>query len=182
MREALIQAFNFEFINQTLTGGVQPRIQSYFSNSVLGMTPGAPAEGRERALLEPFAAELASRRARRLRPARLGRVRGEPQGHPRRDETAGGGGLDRPGRHAARTRRATPFAFEILLTQGADDILSIATIYSAALKRLGIEVRITSVDSAQYKQRTNDYDFDMTHYIRVAVAQPRQRADALLGA
>ena len=26
------------------------------------------------------------------------------------------------------------------------------------------------MDSAQYKERTNDYDFDMTHYIRVAVA------------
>ncbi len=31
VREALIQAFNFEFINQTLNGGVQPRIPSYFS-------------------------------------------------------------------------------------------------------------------------------------------------------
>ena len=45
VRDALIHAFNFEFINDTLTGGRQPRITSYFSNSELGMLPG-PAEGR----------------------------------------------------------------------------------------------------------------------------------------
>src|SRR6056297_1200980 len=53
VRDALIHAFNFEFIN----AATQPRITSYFSNSVLGMEDG-PAEGRVRALLEPFAADL----------------------------------------------------------------------------------------------------------------------------
>ena len=57
VRDALIHAFNFEFINQTQTGGAQQRITSYFSNSVLGMRPG-PAEGRVRDLLAPFAEEL----------------------------------------------------------------------------------------------------------------------------
>ena len=45
VREALIHAFNFEFINSTLNDGIPPRITSYFSNSSLGMLPG-PAEGR----------------------------------------------------------------------------------------------------------------------------------------
>ena len=58
VREALILAFNFEFINQTITGGTQPRIQSYFGNSILGMEPGSPAEGRVLELLQPFAADL----------------------------------------------------------------------------------------------------------------------------
>jgi peptide/nickel transport system substrate-binding protein len=57
VREAMIQAFNFEFINQTLNGGTEPRITSYFSNSPLGMLPG-PAEGRVAEFLEPFAADL----------------------------------------------------------------------------------------------------------------------------
>ncbi len=171
VREAMIQAFNFEFINQTLTGGVQPRIQSYFSNSTLGMTPGQPAEGRERELLEPFAADLL--------PGAL-----EGYALPASD----GSEANRKGIRAAtklleeagwtiqdgtlKNAEGTPFAFEILLTQGADDMLSIATIYAAALKRLGIDVRITSVDSAQYKQRTNDYDFDMTHFIRSLSLSP----------
>ncbi|HEX9857273.1 MAG TPA: extracellular solute-binding protein, partial [Paracoccaceae bacterium] len=57
VREALIQAFNFELINTTITGGTQPRIASYFSNSELGMGSG-PANGRVKELLEPFAADL----------------------------------------------------------------------------------------------------------------------------
>jgi peptide/nickel transport system substrate-binding protein len=47
VREALIGAFNFDYINDTLTGGLQPRITSYFSGSELAMDHG-PATGRVR--------------------------------------------------------------------------------------------------------------------------------------
>ncbi|MFZ1660726.1 MAG: extracellular solute-binding protein, partial [Paracoccaceae bacterium] len=57
VREAMILAFNFEFINQTLNGGTEPRITSYFSNSFLGMDHG-PASGKVAELLQPFAADL----------------------------------------------------------------------------------------------------------------------------
>ena len=57
VREALIAAFNFEYINETLTGGAQPRITSYFSNSPLAMQDG-PATGRVAELLTPFADDL----------------------------------------------------------------------------------------------------------------------------
>ena len=55
VREALILAFNFEFMNDVVTGGAQRRITSYFSGSELGMTHGT-AEGRVAELLAPFAA------------------------------------------------------------------------------------------------------------------------------
>ena len=57
VREALITAFNFEFINDAMTGGAQPRITSYFSNSPLGMRPG-PAEGRVLDYLMMFEGDL----------------------------------------------------------------------------------------------------------------------------
>jgi len=57
VREALIQAFNFEFINKKLNNGKMPRVTSYFSNSVLGKEEG-PAIGKVRELLLPFAGEL----------------------------------------------------------------------------------------------------------------------------
>jgi peptide/nickel transport system substrate-binding protein len=171
VREALIQAFNFEFINRTLTGGVQPRITSYFSNSVLGMTPGTPAEGREQALLAPFADSL---------------LPGALEGYAL--PVSDGSEANRKGiREATRlleeagwtvqngvltNAAGTPFAFDILLVQGADDMLSIANIFIEALRRLGIAVTVTSVDSAQYKERTNAYDFDMTHYIRSLSLSP----------
>ena len=171
VREALIQAFNFEFINRTLTGGVQPRITSYFSNSDLGMTPGTPAEGREQALLAPFADSL---------------LPGALEGYAL--PVSDGSEANRKGiREATRlleeagwtvqngvltNAAGTPFAFDILLVQGEDDMLSIANIFIEALRRLGIAVTVTSVDSAQYKERTNAYDFDMTHYIRSLSLSP----------
>lgn len=171
VREALIQAFNFELINTTLTGGTQPRITSYFSNSVLGMTPGTPAEGRVKDLLMPFAADL---------------LPGALEGYAL--PVSDGSEANRTGIRAATKLLAeagwtvqdgvlkdpsgTPFTFEILLVQGADEIKSIASIYIEALKRLGIAARITTVDSAQYKERTTAYDFDMTHYIRSLSLSP----------
>lgn len=171
VREALITAFNFELVNQTLNGGALPRISSYFGNSSLGMTPGAPAEGRVAELLAPFKAELlpgalegyalpvsdgseANRKGIRAATALL--------------EEAGWTVQDGVLKNAA----GEPFAFEILITNGADDIIGAATIYVESLKRLGIDARVTTVDSAQYKERTTNYDFDMTHYIRSVSLSP----------
>jgi peptide/nickel transport system substrate-binding protein len=162
VREALIQAFNFEFINQTLNGGSQPRIASYFSNSVLAMGPG-PAEGRVRELLEPFADSLL--------PGAL-----EGYALPVSDGTA----ANRAGIRAAaalleeagwtvrdgvlRNAAGEAFAFEMLLQQGASEMEAIVNIYAEALRRLGIAVRVTTVDSAQMTERRNAYDFDMTQF------------------
>ena len=82
VRDALIHAFNFEFVNQTLNGGALPRRTSYFANSALAMQPG-PAEGRVRELLEPFARQPGAGGARRLCAAglrRLGRGTGRTCG------------------------------------------------------------------------------------------------------
>ncbi|MEM8850993.1 MAG: extracellular solute-binding protein, partial [Pseudomonadota bacterium] len=57
VREAMIQAFNFEQVNGVINGGAQPRIASYFGNSPLGLVPG-PAEGRVAELLAPHADDL----------------------------------------------------------------------------------------------------------------------------
>jgi peptide/nickel transport system substrate-binding protein len=171
VREALIAAFNFELVNKTLNGGVPPRIQSYFSNSPLGMTVGAPAEGRVAELLAPFKDSLlpgalegyalpvgdgseANRGAIRAATALL--------------EEAGWTVQDGVLKNAA----GEVFAFDILITNGADDIINAATIYVEGLKRLGIEARVLTVDSAQYKERTTNYDFDMTHYVRSLSLSP----------
>lgn len=171
VREALIGAFNFELVNQTLNGSANPRIQSYFGNSPLGFTPGTPATGETLALLEPFRDQL---------------LPGAIEGYavPVGDGT-------QSNRKSIRTATALleeagwtvqngvlvnaegqPFTFEILLVNGANDMISAADIYVETLKRLGIEARVQTVDSAQYKERTNAYDFDMTHYIRSLSLSP----------
>ncbi len=171
VRQAMIEAFNAEFINTTLNGGVNPRIQSYFSNSDLGAPAGAPATGR--------VAELLSSVKDSLLPGAM-----EGYAVPISDGTE----TNRVGLRAATalleeagwtlkdgtlvSASGEPFAFEILLQQGQDDATAIANIYTEALKPLGIAVKTTVIDQAQMKDRTTNYDFDMTYYIRSLSLSP----------
>ena len=167
VRQAMIEAFPFEFVNEALNGSAAPRIASYFSNSELAMREG-PAEGRVRELLEPFADDLP--------PGAL-----EGYALPVSDGTE---------RNRAGTRRALalmeeagyavdggvmrgpdgePFTFEILLEQGSTENQGIVEIYRAALERLGITPTVAVVDPAQHTERVDAYDYDMV-YQQVAVS------------
>ncbi|WP_394347431.1 extracellular solute-binding protein [Rhodobacter sp. SY28-1] len=172
VREALILAFNFEFINQTLNGGLPPRIPSYFGNSFLGMEPGTPASGHELDLLEPFKAELPP-----------GAIEGYALPVSDGDQTnrknirAAAALLEEAGWTVGddgvlKNAKGEPFTFEILLVTGQDEMASAAEVYIEALKVLGITARLNKVDDAQYKDRTSNYDFDMTHYIRSLSLSP----------
>jgi peptide/nickel transport system substrate-binding protein len=157
VRDALIHAFNFEFINQTINGGPMPRRESYFANSTLGMVPG-PAEGRVRDLLEPFAAELVpdALDAYAL-PVSDGAPRNRRNMRAAAEELAAAGWTVKNG--ALTNAAGDPFRFEILLTTAQSDIA--AGLYRDALRQLGIDARVTLVDEAQYNARKADYDFDM---------------------
>ncbi|WP_298256338.1 extracellular solute-binding protein [uncultured Litoreibacter sp.] len=180
VREAMLHAFNYEFINEKLNGeGGQPRIASYFHNSVLGMEAG-PATGRVAELLAPFKDDLL--------PGTL-----EGYSFPQ----SNGSARNRAGiREALRLledagwtvkdgvltgSNGKPFVFDILLKQGSSEHQSIASIYKEHLKRLGIFPTITIVDSAQYRERTDAYDFDMTHFIRGLSLSPGNEQMAYWG-
>lgn len=171
VREAMIDVFNFEFINATLNGGAEPRITSYFANSDLAMRPG-PAGGEVAALLAPFAASLP--------PGTL-----EGYALPVSD----GSELNRKNSRKAmklleeagwtvgadgvlKDAAGTPFSFEIVLQQGAAETQSIVDIYVEALRRIGIFPKVTTVDDAQYQARTNTYDFGMAWYTRALSLSP----------
>lgn len=171
VRQALIEAFNFELVNQTLNGGVTPRIQSYFSNSDLGAPAGTPATGRVAELLAPFKEHLLPGALEGYAlPASDGTEanRANIRSATALLEQAGWSVQD----GVLKNAEGLPFTFEILLVNGADDMIAVASIYVEALKRLGIESKITTVDSAQYKERTTSYDFDMTHYVRSLSLSP----------
>ncbi len=172
VREALIQAFNYEFINQTLNGGALPRIPSYFGNSFLAMDPGKPAEGRELELLQPFAAELPPGAIEGYAlPVSDGdqtnrkNIRAAAKLLEEAGWTVGDDGI-------LKNAKGEPFAFEILLVTGQDEIGSAVEVYIEALKALGITATLNKVDDAQYKERTTAYDFYMTHYIRSLSLSP----------
>lgn len=176
VRQAMIEAFNFQFINATLNGGKDQRITSYFANSDLAMQPG-PAAGREAELLAPYAKDLPP-----------GTLEGYalPEGSERAlDRTAlrraiallqEAGWTVRDG--VLQNEQGQPFAFEILLNQAgtamrsASETQQIADIYVQALRNLGMQPRITLLDSAQFVQRTNEFQFDMTWYERALSLSP----------
>ncbi|MEX5596582.1 extracellular solute-binding protein [Pseudophaeobacter sp. C1-32P7] len=164
VREALILAFNFEYINGTVTGGIQPRITSYFSNSTLGMRDG-PAPDEVRALLQPYADSLL--------PGTL-----EGYALPTSDGTK---------RNRRNLRRAVALLAEagwtvqdgvlkndngqvltlsVLLRQGDAEMKTIVEIYARALDRLGITITPELVDNAQYVARQSEFDFDLTRFRR----------------
>lgn len=164
VREALIRAFNFEFINQTLNGGDLPRITSYFSNSQLSMQDG-PAEGRVREMLEPYGGEILPGAIEGYAlPVSDGteRNRANIRGALALFEEAGWTVQD----GVMKNTDGAPFTFEIVLSQGAGEPQQVVDIYLSALSRLGITPTVTTVDSAQYKERTNAFDFDMAWYTR----------------
>ncbi|MCC6006895.1 MAG: ABC transporter substrate-binding protein [Rhodobacteraceae bacterium] len=159
VREALIQAFSFEFINETVTGGRLPRITSYFSNAPLAMRPG-PAEGRVRALLEPFADTLPPGALEGYAlPVSDGSQRNRA-GLRRASALLDEAGLVVDA-GTLRDASGAPVRLEVLLEQGAGEILAVVEIYGEALRRLGIELRTTVIDPAQYRERIAVYDYDI---------------------
>jgi peptide/nickel transport system substrate-binding protein len=171
VREAMILAFNFEFINQTMNGGSEPRITSYFSNSALG-TDHSVAEGRVAELLAPFAAELLPGTAEGYslpvsNPAAPVDRRNLRKAMALFEEA---GWTVQDGEMADQAGQ--PLRFDILLAAGSTDAEKVVGIYVEALKQLGITPTVTLVDGAQFKERTNTYQFDMTWYTRALSLSP----------
>lgn len=180
VRDAMLYAFNFEYINDAKTGGQQPRITSYFSNSVLAMQDG-PATGRVRELLLPFADTLLpGALSGYALPLSDGSERNRANVRRALDLFAQAGWTTDGG--VMKNAAGEPFTFEILLKQGAAENRSIIDIYASALDRLGISPQITVVDSAQYKERTNTYDFDMAYYRRGLSLSPGNEQKLYWGA
>ena len=170
VRQALIYAFNNEFINKTINGTLQPKITSYFSNSVLGMSTG-PAEGRVAELLEPFKDQLLPGALEGYSfPESDGAERNRPNLRRAKKMLAEAGWTVTNG--GLTNAAGEPFSFDILLSAGSTENEAIANIYVDALSRLGIQTSITVVDSAQYKERSSVYDFDMTYYRRGVSLSP----------
>lgn len=158
VRQALIQMFDFEWINSNLYHGGFARTQSYFERSALAST-GRPADARERALLAPF--------GKLIKPEVLEGTWQLPvsdgSGHNRENLSRGitllkeaGFALQRGRMQAADGR---PLSFEILAATRAQERLMLS--FTNTLQRIGIEVRVRQVDSTQYQERLRTFDFDM---------------------
>nr|WP_246156538.1 extracellular solute-binding protein [Aquicoccus porphyridii] len=179
VRQAMIHAFNFEYMNDAITGGRQKRITSYFSGTDLGMRPG-PAEGRVRDLLAPFADTL-------LPGALDGYALPESDGtaRNRKNLRAAMRLLQEAGYRAdqgvMRDAAGRALAFSILLPQGSTEKQAFANIFIRALERIGVRATLDVVDNAQYFARIQTFDFDMTDFRRDFSLSPGNEQRAYWG-
>ncbi len=170
VREALMLAFNFEFINDTITGGAQSRISSYFSGSDLAMQPG-PATGRVAELLAPYSADLIPGTLEGYAPPEGdGSARNRANLRQAAKLLAEAGWTIQDG--VLRNAAGEPFQITVLLQQGDGEMQTAVEIYTRALERLGIQVTTERVDNAQYTGRVSELDFDMTPFRRALSLSP----------
>ena len=157
VREALGNAFDFEWTNKTIMYGAYVRTHSPFQNSDM-MAIGPPSP-EELALLEPF----------------RGKVPDEVFGQPFVPPVSDGSGQDRALlRRAVQLlqdagcvmkdgKRMTPqgeaFRIEFLLDEPAFQAHHMP--YIKNLGTLGIEATLRLVDPVQFRARRDDFDFDM---------------------
>jgi microcin C transport system substrate-binding protein len=158
IREALINAFDFEWTNKSIMYGAYARTVSPFQNS--DMVASGPPSPEELKLLEPF----------------RGQISDEVFGLPYVPPTSDGSGQDRTLlRKAAQLlqdagcpikdgKRLMPngdvFRLEFLLDEAAFQPHHMP--YIKNLGTLGIEATLRIVDPVQYRARVDDFDFDLT--------------------
>jgi len=179
VRDAMLHAFNFEFINEAMTGSAQPRITSYWSNSPLAMESG-PATGRVAEFLEPFAGELTPGAIEGYAlPVSDGSERNRAGIAKALEQMEAAGWTVQEGVMA--NADGEPFTFDILVQTGRSEQQTIIDMFSQSLSRLGITPTVTAVDDAQFKEATDAYDFDMTYYRRSVSLSPGNELYAYYG-
>jgi peptide/nickel transport system substrate-binding protein len=159
VRRALVEAFDFEWLNANIFFGLYDRIQSYYSGSDLSYL-GHPADAREMALL--------GEDAKRIDPLILAGSYELPK--------TDGSGRDRKmlSRAVALLKEAgweirdeklinskTGEAFAFTISCLSREQEKVALHYQRALRQIGIAVTIRVVDSAQFQRMLDTYDFDM---------------------
>ncbi len=158
VREALIQAFDFEWTNKTIMYGAYKRTNSPFQNS--DMMASGPPSPEELKLLEPF----------------RGQIPDEVFGPPFVPPVSDGSGQDRTLLRKASQllqdaalvikdgKRLLPngevFKIEFLVDEPS--LQPHHAPYIKNLATLGIEATLRIVDAVQYRARVEDFDFDMT--------------------
>ena len=157
VREALGLMLDFEWSNRALFNGAYRRSESYYPNSEFSAR-GVP-EGAEWLMLSPYRKQLPADLF--SRPFEMPRTDGS--GIPRETVRRAMALLEKagwtPGPTGMRNAAGEQLRFEILLVNSSLERILIP--YRANLASLGIEVSLRTVDRAQYKQRLDNYNYDM---------------------
>jgi len=160
VRRALAYVFDFEWSNRTLFYGQYARTRSYFDNSELAAT-GLPT-GAEKSILEPHRQRLPTEVFTAVYDPPATDGSGKIRGNLREAAKllrAAGWQVDKTTRKLTHTRTGEVMDFEILLVSPLFERVVLP--FKKNLSRLGITANVRTVDSAQYRRRLDDFDFDM---------------------
>ncbi|WP_244464780.1 extracellular solute-binding protein [Martelella endophytica] len=158
VREALIYALDFETINKTQLNDAYSRDNSFWFGTDLA-SAGLP-EGEELDILQSVKDEVP---AEIFDEPNTLPVAGTPEKF--RDnlrhafELLKEAGFERRGTQMVDVKTGKPFTFEILLDNPS--LQTVVLPYVEDLRKIGIEASIRLVDSSQYQNRVNDFDYDM---------------------
>jgi microcin C transport system substrate-binding protein len=158
VREALSYAFDFEWTNKTLFYGQYTRSKSYFSNSELaaGGLPGAGELKILEAYRDRFPGEVFDKAYQPPETDGSGNIRSNIRKALRLLKQAG---WEIRGKKLVNKKTGRPFILELLLIDPAFE--RVALPFKKNLSRLGIQMNIRVVDTAQFINRRRDFDFDM---------------------
>lgn len=158
VREALGYVFDFDWTNANLFHGLYTRTNSFFDNSTLKAPPLPDAD--ELKLLTPYKDQLPSAVFKsafklpdnddmRANFAKALTLLGSAGWHVHQDGVL-------------RNKKGEPFEFEILLDAASASAWERITLpFIGRLKRLGIRAKVNVVDVIQYKNRMDNFDYDM---------------------
>jgi microcin C transport system substrate-binding protein len=156
VREAISLMFNYAWLNRSAYFNDFKITDSTFPNSTLAAS-GRP-DSAEMKVLEPLRKDLP--------PEVFGEMWRPPLLDMRENEKKAMALLKeadcfyRDGK--LLDPRGKPFAFEILLGDSNDE--KVALELARALKKLGMDVRVRTVDGAQFAGRLQDFDYDMVGF------------------
>ena len=158
VRQALSYAFDFEWTNKNLFYNAYKRTNSFFENSELASS-GLPS-GKEmeylRAYMDILPKEVFKEEYNPPKTDGSGFMRLELQKAALLLQNSGWELIDRK---LINKKTGKKFEFEILLVSPAFE--RIVAPFKDNLEKLGIEVTIRTIDSAQYQNRLDTFDFDM---------------------
>lgn len=169
VREALSYVFDFEDLNRTIAFNAYKRADSYFFGTELASS-GLP-QGRELEILNEVKDKVPPEV---FTQAFANPVGGDPQktrdNFRRAVELFKQAGYEIRGNRMVNVSTGAPFTFEILLSSQVFERWIVP--YSQALRRIGIEASVRTVDASQYTNRVRSFDFDMTWVLWAQTLNP----------
>ncbi|MSO65323.1 MAG: ABC transporter substrate-binding protein [Alphaproteobacteria bacterium] len=158
VREALGHAFDFEWSNKNLFFGQYTRTTSYFSNSELAAV-GLPTPG-ELEYLQPFMAQLpAEVLAKEFKVPVTDGSGNNREGLRIAANLLKQAGWEIKNKVLTNSKTGKPMEFEVLLSQPDFERIVLPIVQN--WERLGVKVRVRTVDTSQYQNREDEFDFDV---------------------